>query len=171
MSLESKIELLIKAVEANTAAIVASGTCVKTNAEAVVAVTQAAVTTPVAAVAAPVAAVAAPVVTAPLVQAAPVSVPVVNPVVSQPVAAVQPTTPVQMPAAPTFAQPAAPAPTGLPFNDAASVMAYTVSKYGTLGKDKGAKIQDVLTALGCTTLTDLKPEQYPHYYAGVEAIQ
>jgi hypothetical protein len=147
MSLESKIESLIKAVEANTAAIVASstfasGTCVKTNAEAVVAVTQAAVT--------------APVVTAPLVQAAPVSVPVVNPI--------------QMPTTPTFTQ-HAPAPTGLPFNDAASVMAYTVGKYNTLGKDKGAKIQDVLTALGCNTLTDLKPEQYPHYYAGVEAIQ
>ena len=164
MSLESKIDALIKAVEANTAAIVASGTCVKTNAEAVVAVTQAAVVTQ-----AEHAALAAPVVTAPLVQAAPVSVPVVNTVVSQPVAAVMPTTPVQMPATPTFTQPAAP--TGLPFNDAAGVMAYTVSKYGTLGKDKGAKIQDVLSGLGCNTLTDLKPEQYPHYYAGVEAIQ
>jgi hypothetical protein len=161
MSLESNILALIKAVEANTAAIIASGNCVQTNAEAVVAVTQATMAPSV----------ATNTVTVPLAQTAPVSVPVVNPVVSQPVAAVQPTTHVQMPATPTFQQPATPAPTGLPFSDAASVMAYTVSKYGTLGKDKGAKIQDVLTALGCNTLTDLKPEQYPHYYAGVEAIQ
>jgi hypothetical protein len=161
MSLESKIELLIKAVEANTAAIAASstfvsGTCVKTNAESVVAVTHAAV--------------AAPVVTAPLVQSvAPVST-VVSPTTNAPVQHIDVPAAVTMPATPTFTQ-QAPAPTGLPFNDAASVMAYTVSKYGTLGKDKGAKIQDVLTALGCTTLTDLKPDQYPHYYAGVEAIQ
>jgi hypothetical protein len=161
MSLESKIELLIKAVEANTAAIAASstfvsGTCVKTNAESVVAVTQAAVDTPV--------------VTAPLVQSvAPVST-VVSATTSAPVQPINVPAAVTMPATPTFTQPAAAAPTGLPFNDAASVMAYTVSKYGTLGKDKGAKIQDVLTALGCTTLTDLKPEQYPHYYAGVEAL-
>ena len=150
MSLESNILALIKAVEANTAAIVG------TQAKA------APVVAPV--VAAPV--VAAPVVAAPAPVAAAVQMhPVATPVVVAAPAAVQ------MPAAPTFAQPAAPAPTGLPFNDAASVMAYTVSKYGTLGKDKGAKIQDVLTALGCNTLTDLTPEQYPHYYAGVEAIQ
>lgn len=149
MSLESKIDALIKAVEANTAAIM--GTQVKAAPVSTPVVTQA----ETAALVAPVAVAA--------VQMHPVATPVVTPVVT-PAA-------VQMPATPTFAQPAAAAATGLPFNDAASVMAYTVSKYGTLGKDKGAKIQDVLTGLGCNTLTDLTPEKYPHYYAGVEAIQ
>lgn len=165
MSLESEIKNLTAAIQANTAAVNAllqSGqSTIQANAQQVVAVTAAAV------------APAPAVVTTPAVQSAPVSVTVTNPVASQPVVAATPvTTPaVQMPTPPVFQAPTAAVPDGLPFSDAAGVMAYTMEKYGKLGKDKGAKIQDVLTALGLTLITDLKPEQYAHFYAGVEAIQ
>ena len=154
MSLEAKIEALTAAVTNLTQVIVkieAAG--MQGNAPSA---------TPVPA---PVA--AAPVVTAP---AAP-------PVVVPPVAATPATPAAVMPPPPSFAPPvappvaAAPAPTGVPFNDAKGLMAYVMASYQTLGPQKGAQIQTVLSGLGVQNINDVKPEQYAALYNGIEQLK
>ena len=109
--------------------------------------------------AAPVAPVAAPVVqAAPFVQPVPVAAPA-------------------MPAPPAFVAPApvtAPAPqaTGTaPFTDGNGMMQYVMGAYKTLGPQKGAMIQGVLTGLGYQNINDVKPEHYGALFAGVEALK
>jgi len=153
MSLEAKIEALTAAVTNLTQVIVkieAAG--MQGNAPSA---------TPVPA---PVA--AAPVVTAP---AAPPVVVAPAPVVQAPA--------VTMPPPPSFAPPvappvaAAPAPTGVPFNDAKGLMAYVMASYQTLGPQKGAQIQMVLSGLGVQNINDVKPEQYAALYNGIEQLK
>jgi hypothetical protein len=110
----------------------------------------------------------APVITAPAVAAAPVVPPV----------AATPATPAAvMPPPPSFAPPvappvaAAPAPAGVPFNDAKGLMAYVMASYQTLGPQKGAQIQTVLTGLGVQNINDVKPEQYAALYNGIEQLK
>jgi hypothetical protein len=110
----------------------------------------------------------APVITAPAVAAAPVAPPV----------AATPATPAAvMPPPPSFAPPvappvaAAPAPTGVPFNDAKGLMAYVMASYQTLGPQKGAQIQTVLSGLGVQNINDVKPEQYAALYNGIEQLK
>lgn len=109
--------------------------------------------------AAPVALVAAPV-----VQAAPV---VAAPLAQAPA----------MPAAPVFTAPvtaapaAAPAATAAPFTDGNGMMQYVMGAYKTLGPQKGAMIQGVLTNLGYQNINDIKPEHYGALFAGVEALK
>jgi hypothetical protein len=77
-----------------------------------------------------------------------------------------------MPAPPTFAP--APQPVqqaGVPFNDGKSLIEYVMGRYKALGPEKGAQIQNVLTGLGYQNINDIKPEHYPQFHAGVEAIQ
>jgi hypothetical protein len=143
MSLETKIEALTQAVAALTAQLQSSNV---------------APAAPVAPVAAPVVQ-AAPVVAAPLAQApAPVAAPA-------------------MPAPPAFVAPApvtAPAPqaTGTaPFTDGNGMMQYVMGAYKTLGPQKGALIQGVLTNLGYQNINDIKPEHYGALFAGVEALK
>ena len=102
---------------------------------------------------------------APVVQAAPV----VAPVVVAPVAAA----PV-MPAPPSFVAPvavAAPAADGAPFNDPKGLIGYVMDSYKTLGPQKGALIQGVLTGLGYQNINDVKPEHYAALHSGVEALK
>ncbi len=102
---------------------------------------------------------------APVVQA----VPVVAPVVAAPVAAA----PV-MPAPPSFVAPvavAAPAASGAPFNDPKGLIGYVMDSYKTLGPQKGALIQGVLTGLGYQNINDVKPEHYAALFSGVEALK
>ena len=102
---------------------------------------------------------------APVVQAAPV----VAPVVVAPVAAA----PV-MPAPPSFVAPvavAAPAATGAPFSDPKGLIGYVMDSYKTLGPQKGAMIQGVLTGLGYQKINDVKPEHYAALHSGVEALK
>ena len=102
---------------------------------------------------------------APVVQAAPV----VAPVVAAPVAAA----PV-MPAPPSFVAPvavAAPAAGGAPFNDPKGLIGYVMDSYKTLGPQKGALIQGVLTGLGYQNINDVKPEHYAALHSGVEALK
>lgn len=99
---------------------------------------------------------------APVVQAAPV-------VVAAPVAAA----PV-MPAPPSFVAPvavAAPAADGAPFNDPKGLIGYVMDSYKTLGPQKGALIQGVLTGLGYQNINDVKPEHYAALHSGVEALK
>lgn len=82
-----------------------------------------------------------------------------------------------MPPPPSFAPPvappvaAAPAPTGVPFNDAKGLMAYVMASYQTLGPQKGAQIQTVLSGLGVQNINDVKPEQYAALYNGIEQLK
>lgn len=75
-----------------------------------------------------------------------------------------------MPPPPTFAMPAA-APGALPFTDSASLVSYVMGVYKAIGPAKGAGIQNVLTSLGVVNLTDVKPEHYAQFYAGIEALK
>jgi hypothetical protein len=138
MSLEQKIEALTAAVVALTAKLESSN------------------------VAAPAPVAPAP---APVVQAAPVTVSVVDtpaPVAAAPV----------MPAPPAFVAPvAAPAPTGAPFSDGKGLIDYVMGAYKTLGPQKGAMIQGVLTGMGYQNINDVKPEHYGALFAGVEALK
>lgn len=140
MSLENKIEALTAAVVALTAKLESSNV----------------------APAAPVAPTPAPV-----VQAAPVHVSVVD--TPAPVAAAP-----AMPAPPAFVAPApvaAPAPTGAPFSDGKGLIDYVMGAYKALGAAKGAQIQNVLVGLGYQNINDVKPEHYGQLFAGVEALK
>lgn len=77
-----------------------------------------------------------------------------------------------MPAPPTFVAPApAPAPTGAPFTDGKGLIDYVMTSYKALGPQKGAQIQNVLTSLAYTNISDVKPEHYAALYQGVEALK
>lgn len=108
-------------------------------------------------------------VAAPVAQAAEPA-PVVAPVVAVPAPVVAPAP--AMPAPPTFVAPApAPAPTGAPFSDGKGLIEYVMASYKALGPQKGAAIQNVLTSLAYTNISDVKPEHYAALYQGVEALK
>ena len=79
-----------------------------------------------------------------------------------------------MPAPPAFVMPA-PAPTpvagGAPFADGKGLIDYVMASYKTLGPQKGAQIQNVLTGMGYANINDVKPEHYGQLFAGVEALK
>lgn len=140
MSLEAKIEALTAAVVALTAKLESSN------------------------VAAPAPVAPTP---APVVQAAPIHVSVVDTPAPALVAAAP-----AMPAPPTFAVPApALAPTGAPFTDGKGLIDYVMSAYKALGPQKGAQIQGVLTGMGYQNINDVKPEHYGQLFAGVEGLK
>jgi hypothetical protein len=87
-------------------------------------------------------------------------------------APVAPAPVVAMPAPPSFAPIApAPAPAGAPFSDPKGLIDYVMSSYKTLGPQKGAEIQKVLTNMGYGNINDVKPEHYGQLFAGVEALK
>jgi hypothetical protein len=138
MSLEQKIEALTAAVVVLTAKLESSN------------------------VAAPAPVAPAP---APVVQAAPVHVSVVD---TPALVAAAPA----MPAPPAFVAPvAAPAPTGAPFSDPKGLIDYVMGAYKALGPQKGALIQGVLTGMGYQNINDVKPEHYAALHTGVEALK
>lgn len=108
--------------------------------------------------------------------AAPAPVPVAPaPVAPAPIAPTpEPVAPVAtapvMPPPPVFTSAPA-APSALPFTDGASLVSYVMGVYRQIGPAKGAGIQDVLTSVGAVNLTDVKPEQYAAFYAGIEALK
>lgn len=90
--------------------------------------------------------------------------PVVQPPVAPPVAA--------MPAPPAFMAPPAAAPVAAaPFSDGKGLIEFVMGSYKTLGPQKGAQIQGVLTGLGYQNINDVKPEHYGALFAGVEALK
>lgn len=106
---------------------------------------------------------------APVAQApAPMVAPAPAPVAAAPVAAAP-----AMPAPPAFVAlaPAEPAPTGAPFSDGKGLIDYVMGAYKAMGPQKGAQIQNVLTALGYQNINDVKPEHYGQLYAGIEALK
>lgn len=76
-----------------------------------------------------------------------------------------------MPAPPSFVAPAPAAPAGAPFSDPKGLIDYVMTSYKTLGPQKGAQIQTVLTSMGYGNINDVKPEHYGQLYAGVEALK
>ena len=91
-------------------------------------------------------------------------VPVVTPA---PVVAAAPI----MPPPPVFATAPTPAGDALPFSGSTSLVSYVMGVYRQIGAAKGAGIQNVLTSLGASNLTDVKPEQYAAFHAGIEALK
>lgn len=90
------------------------------------------------------------------------------PVAPAPVAAA-PAAPV-MPPPPVFTSSPA-VPSALPFTDSTSLVAYVMGVYRQIGAAKGAGIQNVLNSIGAANLTDVKPEQYAAFHAGIEALK
>jgi len=93
-------------------------------------------------------------------------------------------TPAQVPApvatVPPFVQPIptlTPAPACVtpalvsPFSDAKGLISYVMDVYKSMGPEKGANIQDVLSGLGYQNINDVKPESYGALYAGIEALK
>lgn len=76
-----------------------------------------------------------------------------------------------MPAPPSFVAPAPAAPAGAPFSDPKGLIDYVMTSYKTLGPQKGAQIQTVLTSMGYGNINDVKPEHYGALFAGVEALK
>ena len=127
---------------------------------------------------------------APVQVAAPI-VPVPEPVVTvsavavpaAPVVPVMPAAPVFTPAAPTptapvMATPVAPvvvaAPTPAlesPFKDKSAMMDFVMSSYRALGAEKGAKIQDVLTAMGYANINDVPADKWVMLKSGIESLR
>ena len=104
---------------------------------------------------------------------APAVVPTAPPAAPVPVATPAPVVaaaPV-MPPPPVFASAPTPAANALPFNDANTLVSYVMGVYRQIGAAKGAGIQNVLTSLGASNLTDVKPEQYAAFHAGIEALK
>lgn len=144
MSIESKIESLVTAIEKLTTVLSTASFSVPVTAPQ-------AMTVPV----------AAPVASPVVVEAPPVAVAAPMPVAA-PAA--------EMPAPPTFMT-APPAPVAaVPFSDGKGLIDYVMSSYKSLGA-KGQKIQDVLTGLGYQNINDVKPEHYAPLYVGVEALK
>jgi len=114
----------------------------------------------------------------PVVESAPVvAAPVVAPAPSiAPAPAPAPAPVPAMPAPPTFAPAPAPAPVAAPsaaapFTDGKGLIDYVMAAYRTMGPQKGAQIQTVLTGLGYQNINDIKPADYAALYAGVEALK
>ena len=77
-----------------------------------------------------------------------------------------------MPLPPSFVTPAAaPIASGAPFTDGKGLIDYVMSAYKTMGPQKGAQIQNVLTGLGYQNINDVKPEHYGVLFAGVEQLK
>lgn len=101
--------------------------------------------------------------------------PVVIPAVVQAVAAnAMPAPPVFPAAVAPAPAPVAPAPVAAPaapFSDHNGMIQYVMTKYKELGPQKGQSIQQVLTAMGCNTINEVKPDAYGQFYTAVEAIK
>jgi hypothetical protein len=77
-----------------------------------------------------------------------------------------------MPAPPAFVAPApAPVATGAPFSDGKGLIDYVMGAYKSMGPQKGAMIQSVLTGMGYQNINDVKPEHYGQLFTGIEALK
>lgn len=68
------------------------------------------------------------------------------------------------PAAPTVAGPTA-------FTDKQAMMDFVIASYKALGAEKGAKIQDVLVAMGYQNINDVDPARWGELKNGIEALK
>ena len=66
----------------------------------------------------------------------------------------------------------APAPVAspVPFTDVNGLTQYVTEKYKALGPEKGALIHGVMTDMGYSNITDVKPEHFESLYQQIEAI-
>ena len=113
---------------------------------------------------------------APVAQPIPLVVPTPVAPVAAPVVVAAPApvmaSPSSMPAPPVFAPTPAPAPvSAAPFTDGKGLIDYVMAAYRTMGPQKGAQIQNVLTGLGYQNINDIKQSDYAALYAGIEALK
>ena len=77
-----------------------------------------------------------------------------------------------MPPLPSFvAPPVEPPKPAAPFSDPKGMIQYVTESYKALGPVTGAKIQDIITALGHHNINDIRADQYGSLYASVEALK
>lgn len=76
-----------------------------------------------------------------------------------------------MPPLPAFVAPVEPAKPAAPFSDPKGMIQYVTESYKALGPTKGAKIQEVITKLGCHNINEIRADQYADLYAGVESLK
>lgn len=57
-----------------------------------------------------------------------------------------------------------------PYSDSKGLMVFVMNKYKELGPIKGAKIQGLFDSIGAANVSDIKPDQYADFYAGMMAL-
>jgi len=171
MSLEQQIEILnenLMLVSAHLANLTKVDIPAPVAAVAPAAVAPAAVAPAAVAPAAVAPAAAVPVAAVPVAAVPVAAVPVatVAPVAAVPVATVAPAA-----AVPVAAVPVAPLSTvAAPFNDVASLTAYAVEAYTSLGPH-GAKMQEVLTSMQVPEIKQIPVESYGAFFTAIEALK
>lgn len=159
---DSTIQMIAQAIIANTKVI-------QSLIDALPHDTKQAVAEVVAPVPAPVVQAASPIQAVPTVAA---PVPTTVPAVAVPSVPVASGTPVVMPAPPLFVAPVpVAAVAGAPFTDGKGLIDYVMAAYRTMGPQKGAQIQTVLTGLGYANINDIKQSDYAALFAGIEALK
>ena len=80
--------------------------------------------------------------------------------------------PAPAPVVPITPAATAPAPVAspVPFTDVNGLTQYVTEKYKALGPEKGALIHGVMTDMGYSNITDVKPEHFESLYQQIEAI-
>lgn len=58
-----------------------------------------------------------------------------------------------------------------PFSDKNAMMDFVMTSYRAMGAEKGAKIQDVLTAIGYKNINDVDPAHWGALKSGIEALK
>lgn len=81
----------------------------------------------------------------------------------------------KMPEPPVFEnpvpEPAVDPASEIPFNDPKGLTAYVMDAYKSLGADKGAGIQQVLSKIGYKNISDVQSKDYAAMYAGIEELK
>lgn len=84
-----------------------------------------------------------------------------------PAVAVTPAVPVP---APIPAGPVAQATVDIPFKDQKGLSMWAMDKYRQLGRERGAKMQDVMKELGIGNINEVDPSKYAAFFTAVEAL-
>lgn len=100
---------------------------------------------------------------------------VIKPAVTQLATAMEadgfkPTAPA-MPPLPAFVVPVEPPKPAAPFSDSKGMIEYVTNAYKAMGPQRGALIQNVITACGVQNINEITPEKYGTLYQGIEALR
>lgn len=61
--------------------------------------------------------------------------------------------------------------TAVPFTDQAGLKKYVMDSYSAMGPEKGVKIGGILTDMGLSDITQVKPEQYEEFVKKIELLK
>lgn len=80
-------------------------------------------------------------------------------------------TPPAMPPLPAFVAPVEPPKPAAPFADPKGMIEYVTNAYKAMGPQRGALIQNVITACGVQNINEITPDKYGTLYQGIEALR